>query len=323
MSNMKYQTLILIFVLLVSTYFLKDRDVFSNPNEVGKAVMMEAMESETDDKSGEVLEEKSVENEEIILPEILVERPLIEESQDGGIVSCQSLESKIALAKAIEDGKVIIEKDANNRWPMASITKLMTTLVAMENFNLADQIKISKEILDQVGEFKSFSENSIYSVNDLIKASLVFSSNDASYALAGKIGNDEFIKKMNDKAQSIGMTQTKFFEPSGLSYLNQSTANDLYTLIKYIYRQYPVLLDMTRQKTVSIKERVTNKNQKFSNINLFAGRKEFFGGKTGFIEQSGGNLVTLFFKNGKIFVLAVMSSDNRFSDIEKMYNCLP
>ena len=325
MNSIKYQTLILIVVLLGSAYFLKERSVFSDAaNGESSATIIKTVEvsNNTFSEQEKVVEALSLSSEEIGSQSAVLEKPFVEQNNEEAEPVCSGLTSEIYLAKNIDDGKVIMEKGSGNRWPIASITKLMTATVALENFNLSDEEKITKEILDQVGEFASFKEGEIYSVDALIKASLVFSSNDAAYALAKKMGLEEFINKMNKKAVEIGMVQTNFYEPSGLSYLNQSTADDLYTLMKYVYRQYPVILDISRQKEVSLKERASGKMKKFSNINLFAGRKDFFGGKTGFIDQSGGNLVTLFLKNGKIVMLSVLASDDRFGDIEKMLSCV-
>jgi len=157
---------------------------------------------------------------------------------------------------------------------------------------------------------------------DMIKSGMVFSSNDATFALSKYLGQDKFIQKMNDKAKEIGMSQTSFYEPSGLSYLNQSTIYDLETLLNFIYNKYPSILEFTRQKTVSIKELTSGKSKIYNNINQFAGRKEFVGGKTGYIDQSGGNLVTLFQKNGKLSFIGVLGSQDRFADVDRLFKCI-
>ncbi len=192
----------------------------------------------------------------------------------------------------------------------------------MENLNLSSVVEITQEAISASEGFSTLAVKEKYSVEDLLEASLVFSSNDASYALAQSLGQDIFVKKMNDKAKEIGMSQTSFTEPSGLSYLNQSTANDLTTLLSYTYRNHPLVLNMTRQKTASIKEMVSKKTKRFTNINSFAGQSNFFGGKTGFIDQSGGNLVTLFSKDGNMFFVGVLGSQDRFGEVSKLLECI-
>lgn len=157
----------------------------------------------------------------------------------------------------------------------------------MEHFDFSDTVDITKDTEDAVGEYHTFFTGQRYSVNDLVRSALVFSSNDAAYALAYHWGYDDFVALMNKKAQELGMTQTHFVEPSGLSYLNQSTAQDLYTLVNYIYHTYPVLFETTRRTSVTVHDLNSGDNKTFSSNNSFAGRGDFFGGKTGYIDEWG------------------------------------
>jgi D-alanyl-D-alanine endopeptidase (penicillin-binding protein 7) len=127
---------------------------------------------------------------------------------------------------------------------------------------------------------------------------------------------------MNDKAKEISMSQTNFDDPSGLSYLNQSTAHDLFLLLSYVKKQYPYILDVTRQSTVTIRNKTTDIRKTLTNINEFAGRSDFLGGKTGFIDLSGGNLISLFYKNGKMVYIGVLGSPDRFGETEKILSCI-
>jgi D-alanyl-D-alanine endopeptidase (penicillin-binding protein 7) len=199
----------------------------------------------------------------------------------------------------------------------------MTAVVALENLNQSSVIEIIQQDIDDADGSNTFQTGDSFMTNSLVKALLMASSNDAAYALANAMGKDAFIQKMNDKAKEISMGQTTFFEPSGLSYLNQSTAHDLYLLLIYIQKHDQLILDTTRIKTLTIKNQTKGRpNKQLVNINEFAGRNDFFGGKTGFIDQSGGNLVSLFKKNGRMIYIGVFGSSDRFADTETILSCI-
>jgi len=108
---------------------------------------------------------------------------------------------------------------------------MMTAVIVLENYSLEDQIAISKKAIDTFGIAGEFKEGEIFSVKDLLYILLVESSNDAAEALAEKIGRENFVSLMNQKAQKLGMENTVFLNPSGLDFdpkeENQSTARDL------------------------------------------------------------------------------------------------
>jgi hypothetical protein len=365
---MRYQALILLLIILISSYIFKNNSVFSQnkervfsqqasvinlsksnfllpstsrntktsndiqntiendvQNKDDKDVSQDINSLPTSDLSNSQKEITKIEpleetNGKKIEP-IIIEQNIIEQENNPQDEVCQPTEAKISLAQTIEGASILYEKKSNNRWPIASITKLMTAIIALENINQSDLIKINPEIIKEANGYAILSSGS-YTVNDLIKAMIVASSNDAALAIADSLGRDEFVRKMNQKAKELSMSQTTYYEPSGLSYLNQSTAHDLYLLLSYIRQKYPIILDISRQKSVTIINKTTRKKQTLMNTNDFAGRNDFYGGKTGFIDQSEGNLVTLFKKNGKMVFIAVLGSPNRFQDTEKILSCI-
>lgn len=248
-------------------------------------------------------------------------------SSDSDIISsCGDFSEKptanILLAKDINSGSSFFEKNIYYRWPIASLSKLMVAVVVMDQYDFSKKVEITKDIIDSVKPYNTFKEGEKYSINDLVRATLVASSNDAAYALASVLGKKKFVFEMNKKAKKLGMSDTIFWEPSGLSYLNQSTASDLYRLIKYIHDMYPSLLGTTRRRYVYITDLAHHKKYKLKNIDEFAGMDNFYGGKTGYIDESGENLLTLFQKDGKTIAIMVLGSSNRFGDIKKIYNCI-
>jgi len=336
---MKYQALLLVIILLFSVWVLQVSDAGQDAlSERGPVLLGSAQDvvhtPETGAQTGTEKDvSSSLQQNEIPASVLAGSSQSVLSSSDAVAQSfietrvpitqeCVVADASIFLVKNLSTEEVIFERNSYNRWPIASVTKLMSALVVSERMNLADTLFVTQEARDAVGEYYSFEVGDQYSVQDLLRAMLVFSSNDAAYALADTLNREAFDDFMNAKAKEIGMSQTSFFEPSGLSYLNQSTASDVYLLLRYLSHIHPSLLDITRMQSVILTELESGKKKTFQNIDFFAGQKEFLGGKTGYIEESGGNLVTIFQKGDTMYFVAVLGSDDRFGDVENLYRCL-
>lgn len=198
--------------------------------------------------------------------------------------------------------------NADRKWPIASITKLMTAVIALEKIGLETQISISKTAVDTEGVAGFLEVGKVYTVHQLLETMLRSSSNDAAVALAEHYGWNDFMWAMNAKAQAIGMHNTQFSDSSGLSVLNQSTANDLEKLTLYIFNRHPEIFLLTRIKS--------------GNIHPFVDHPEFLGGKTGFIDEANGNLLSLFNMAGRPILIIVLGSEDRAKDTETLYDRL-
>ena len=131
-----------------------------------------------------------------------------------------------------DGGKEVFGWETTKRWPIASITKLMTAVVVSEKMQATDVVEMTSEML--VADRNSvFVKGQKYKVSDLEKAMLVPSSNDAAYALAIHYGRANFIAAMNQKASDLRMNDTHYVDPAGISVQNQSTVNDLVILAGY------------------------------------------------------------------------------------------
>jgi D-alanyl-D-alanine carboxypeptidase len=203
-------------------------------------------------------------------------------------------------------------------WPLASITKLVTALVARDFFSPGTPIGVTEEAIAIEGAAGGFSPGEVFSAEDLIKAALGVSSNDAAEALARAAGYDAFIAAMQKKAAEIGMRNTSFFDPTGLSPLNLSTAEDLGVLTNYILAQAPDLFMITRTERISITETNSQTPRTLRNNNLFAGKPWFVGGKTGFTDDAQGNLLSVVSYGDRRFMIAVLGSNDRFGETEKI-----
>ncbi len=223
--------------------------------------------------------------------------------------------NKAMLAKYIDNG-IIFESNSENRWPIASITKLMTAVIALEKTDTEKEIKMSESAITTEGLAGGFKAGESFKEIDLIKAMLVASSNDAAVAITENFegGKAAFVDQMQKKAAELKMFQTTYLEPTGLSFINQSTAKDLSTLMSYIYFKHPDILEISRQKEIQIIEREEGKLKKILNVDQFAGESDFIGGKTGFIDESGKNLIAVFDISGKTVVTVVLGADNSFKE---------
>ncbi len=221
-----------------------------------------------------------------------------------------------------EGGKENFGWETGKRWPIASLTKLMTAVVALDTIPANEVITISEEAIATEGLSGNFSAGEKFKLNDLLKAMLLVSSNDAATAIAMHIGEEEFVAAMNKKAEALGLTDTSFADPTGLSVKNQSTIIDLLRLTEYVRNFKPEILAMTKYTKGTIVEVKTGKRRTVININTFAGRSDFLGGKTGSTPEAGGNLISVFKVAGEPKTIIVLGALDRFAETEKIKDSL-
>jgi|SRR3989344_603937 len=232
------------------------------------------------------------------------------------------LQVKAALVSDIsEEGDILFRWQSNNYWPLASLTKLMAAVIAIEEVGFDKIVTISETAVSAEGIAGNFSPEEQYSVSDLVRAMMMVSSNDAASAIAEFYGANAFVDRMQIKAAALGMGQTTFADPTGLSFLNQGTAEDLEKLVGYIYNKHPVIFKMTAEKTAIISEKISRISRQLVNINPFSATKpDFRGGKTGFTDQAGSNLISLFDQDGHTILVIVLGTQDRFGQTELLYN---
>ncbi len=234
-----------------------------------------------------------------------------------------SIDVQVSAAGAFaESGKQIFGWEVEKRWPIASLTKLMTATVALENIPVNDIITITEENVKQEGSSGNFIAGEKFKLNDLIKAMILVSSNDAASALATHFSEEKFMAAMNEKAEELGMNNTYFADSTGLSSKNQSTVSDLVKLTEYIYGTNPQILSVAKKYKDTIVEIKTGKRRTIVNINPLAGGADFLGGKTGSTPEAGGNLISLFNIGGATKTIIVLGAQDRFAETEKIKDSL-
>lgn len=217
------------------------------------------------------------------------------------------------LVASISDNSVILEKNINNPHTIASITKLMNAVVAFENIDTEKKITLTEEMLKPLGYSPSLFKGLNVSAQNLLKASLIQSTNDASQSLTYFLKDKNFLELMNQKAKELGMANTCFYDVHGLNPSNKSTASDLLKLLKYIYANHPEILDITKNNDFWLPNQ-TGRLLKFANLNSFYNLSEFIGGKSGYLPEAKETFASLFNVNGKPIAVILLYSDNKKTD---------
>jgi D-alanyl-D-alanine endopeptidase (penicillin-binding protein 7) len=233
-----------------------------------------------------------------------------------------SLDYHEALIADIASGAIIWGDADGTRWPLASVTKLMTALVATETLNPDQRIAITPTMLAVDPTDATLSVGDTYTVSDLLRIMLLQSSNVAAEALAGVSGRAQFLTAMNARATALGMRNTYYYDSSGLSSANQSTADDLLLLARDLYQSYPQTLAITRMPQATVTNLATGKKVVVKSINDFAGQPDFLGGKTGYTNIADGNLLSIFKYENRPVLVIIMGTDDaaRFQNTETLYN---
>jgi len=202
------------------------------------------------------------------------------------ITELPELSAKSYLIADLDSGYVFAEKDSSQLLPIASLTKLMTALVIVENVNLKRSILVEEKMLNGYGSTKELEAGKIFGVVELLYPLLIESSNDAAEIFTYFLGREKTIRLMNEKAKFILMNQTRFTDPSGFDPGNVSTAKDLFYLARYILNNRPPILEITKGNKVRSFGDISFDIEKFWNKNVFINDTTFVGGKTGFIQES-------------------------------------
>jgi len=238
----------------------------------------------------------------------------------------------VVSLKLYKTGKtrLVMAKNINNALPIASLTKLMTALIVMENAHLNDYdfskaTIVSKKAAGQynVPVYGNLTTDQTLTIEQLLKYMLYYSSNDAAFALAEVIGLDNFVAKMNEKAQDLGLKNTHFVNPTGLDpedlniIPNYSTVNDLVKLSQYILKNHGLILEFSLESGPYLSE-----NGALA-IYVLDGQK-IIGGKTGYTEEAGGCMIFVFSDENENYSINILlgaeSPDTRIIEMQKLIN---
>lgn len=233
------------------------------------------------------------------------------------------LSSRSYLVADLQTGEIIFEQNENLVAPIASVTKLMTAVIAEENMDLQKIAIVSRDSYNTYGAQGKLLLGEKIKVYDLMYPLLMESSNDAAEVIADAYekGHEAFLSLMNKKAAELGMNDTYYEDPSGLNPKNVSSIRDLLKLGRYVYQKHPNLYSMTRVRQYAILKHT------WFNQNRFLNYDTFLGGKNGFIDEAKKTTVSIFdvtmARGGKRpVVIVLLKSDDREGDAVKIINFL-
>lgn len=224
-----------------------------------------------------------------------------------------SLYAMSAVLMDGDSGRVLYEKDGNAARPMASTTKVMTCILALENSDGDDYVEVSSKAASQPEVKLGMQVGEQYYMEDLLYSLMLKSHNDTAVAIAEHVGGsvEGFAQMMNKKAKEIGCKDTYFITPNGLDAsdengVHHTTAEDLARIMRYAIRN-DVFLKITETRNYTFSDIKKKRHFSIQNANaLFDMTDGVLSGKTGFTADAGYCYVCACEKEGKIFIVALL-----------------
>lgn len=229
-----------------------------------------------------------------------------------------NLYAQSAVLMDADSGRILYGKDAENVMPMASTTKIMTCILALESAGLEETTVVSAEAAAQPKVHLGVRTGETFFLKDLLYSLMLESHNDSAAAIAEHIGGSVagFADKMNAKAKAIGCENTYFITPNGLDAQDQNgahstTAKDLATIMRYCITESPqkdTFLEITGTTSYAFSNVEGNRSFSCVNHNAFLGMMDgALTGKTGFTNNAGYCYVGALERDGKTFIVALLA----------------
>lgn len=238
-------------------------------------------------------------------------------------LSVKGISASSYIVMDMDSGRVLEGSNIDKVSLIASTTKIMSAIVAIEYGNLEDKVRVNQDILTSYGSGIYIQVGEELLLDDLLYGLMLRSGNDAALAIASHVGGslDNFVFLMNEMASMIGMKDTKFVNPSGLEESdgtgNTSTVYDMALLTRYAmnnadYRR------ITSTKEITVKSSL--KTYKWYNKNkLLSTYKYCTGGKTGYTKKAHRTLVTTGSKDNMNIIVVTFNDGNDFNDHKLLY----
>lgn len=235
-------------------------------------------------------------------------------SEDGEL----DIDAEAWLMADLSTGQILRSHGRKVTYPIASITKLMTALTLDSMSDGNEELTVTSRALATEGWRGNLEKKDTFSPQEIRYPLLLVSSNDAAEVIAGNFGRENFIKQMNSMGDYLGMHNTTFEDPSGLSSENVSTAEDLFILLQYIHENNPEILDITDRAKYAKDDAIwENANRIRKNFETFQGGKT---GYTSAAKHTGVAYFTITLSGGhkRDIALVLLNTKQRKEDIEKL-----
>ena len=240
----------------------------------------------------------------------------------GSTGNLPDLTAQSVLMYDLTENRIIYERNPSVRRPMASLTKIMTAIIALENPKPDDRYIVTKS--DMVtGDLMGVTPGEVYSLQDLLYGLVLHSANDAAEVLASNYpgGRAAFIKAMNNKAKALGMLNTNYTNPTGLQGDGDqyTTTYDLLIVTRYALRHFPLFAKVVATGNYNIPATNEHKAIDLSNeTNLVTTYPGVKGVKDGYTPEAGLCLVTYLDYGGHKIIGIILNSQNRRGEMKDL-----
>lgn len=237
------------------------------------------------------------------------------DAQVASSTKSPKIQAVSALSYDLTTGQVLFEKNGSEKLPMASLTKVMTAIVALDNFKSTDIITVDHKSASIGENSMGLTEGEELTVQELLYGLFLMSGNDAAEALANAspFGRENFIYQMNKKAEDLGLSNTRFTNPSGLQGDGKqySTSQDLLIITKHALEN-PLIADIVKQPYHFIPYTDNHKAfELYNETNLLTTYPGVKGVKTGYTYEAGLCLISYLEYNGHKIIAVVLNSPSR------------
>lgn len=234
-----------------------------------------------------------------------------------------NISAKAAVVIEAKSGRVLWKKQETARLPMASTTKIMTTILTLESGDLDTEFTVDPAAVHTEGSSMGLREGDIVSKRDLCIGMLLPSGNDAANCAAVRVGGNipDFVKLMNAKAAKLGLCSTHFVTPSGLHADDHySTALDMAILTAYALKN-PDFASICSQKIMRLEYGNPPYSRSLSNTNkLLTKYAGCIGVKTGFTDEAGRCLISAAERDGVTLICVTLNAPDDWNDHIKLYD---
>ncbi len=228
-----------------------------------------------------------------------------------------------AILMDIESGQILYHKNMHQKRPPASLTKILTTIIALEKGNLSEMVTVSKRAAYQEGSSIYLLPGEKLTLKELLYGVMLASGNDAAVAVAEHISGsvEEFARLMNEKAEKIGAKNSNFLNPNGLPQSGHySTAYDMAMIMSYaLHTETFSEITATKHKTISGSEKAWGRGLRNHN-KLLWDYQYTTGGKTGYTKKAGRCLISSARKNGTELVSVLLNSANDWLETVNLFD---
>jgi D-alanyl-D-alanine carboxypeptidase (penicillin-binding protein 5/6) len=272
-----------------------------------------------------------------VVPEVA---PVLQAPTSTSPYATVNLHARAAVVYDVAAGKVLYEEQSREKLPLASLTKIMTSVVALESLRSDSHIAVSQNAIDTEGDSGLIAQER-WNLKDLVSFTMLTSSNDGADALAASVGGiwqttpetaaeyekvDSFVGRMNLRAHELGLKNTSFVNPTGLDEPGGApgavgTAEDMAMLLAHAWREVPDALAHTDRTAYSFTsaDGVTHYAE---NTNEYVERiPGLIGSKTGFTDLAGGNLAVMYnagLDHPIVVVVLGSTREGRFEDVQTL-----